>query len=239
MAIGILGKKVGMTALFAENGKPIPVTVIEAGPCPVLQVKTVEKDKYSAIQIGFDDKKERLVTKPLLTKFKKLNLSPKRFIKEIRIKPDEKYEVGQEVKVDIFNPGDFVDVTGTSIGKGFQGGVKRWHWRGGKGSHGSTQHRAVGSIGSSTTPGRVFRGHHMPGRMGNERVTVQNLEVINIDKENNLLIVKGAVPGHENRYLLIRKSTRKKQQSKEAIEKMKKDKAKAQVKAEKAAKITK
>ena len=228
-----------MTEVFAESGKPIPVTVIEAGPCPVLQVKTKEKDKYMSIQIGFDNKKENLMTKPLLAKFKKLNLAPKRFIKEIRINPDEKYETGQEVKVDIFNPGDFVDVTGTSIGKGFQGGMKRWNWSGGKKSHGSTQHRAVGSIGSSTTPGRVFRGHHMPGRMGNARVTVQNLEVISVDKENNLLTVKGAVPGHDNNYLLIRKSMRKKQKSAEAIEKARKDKVKAQAKAEKAAKITK
>jgi len=239
MALGILGKKIGMTELFDESGKPIPATVIEAGPCPVLQVKSVEKDKYSAIQIGFDDKKERLVSKPLLDKFKKLNLSPKRFIKEIRIKPDEKYEVGQEVKVDIFNPGDFVDVSGTSIGKGFQGGVRRWNWRGGKGSHGSMQHRAIGSIGSSTTPGRVLKGHHLPGRLGNRRVTVQNLEVINIDKENNLIVVKGAVPGCENTYLIIRKSDRKKQKSKEVLEQIKKEKAKAQAKVEKAAKVSK
>lgn len=210
MAIGILGKKIGMTAIFNKDGNPVPVTVIEAGPCPVLQIKNMEKEKYSAIQLGFEDKKETLVTKPMLSRFKKLNLSPKRFIKEIRISPEEKYEVGQEIKVDILNAGDYVDITGTSIGKGFQGGMKRWNWRGGKGSHGSTQHRAPGSIGSSTTPGRVFRGHHLPGRMGNKQITVQNLEIVNTDKENNLLLVKGCVPGHDNSYLVIKKAIKKK-----------------------------
>lgn len=214
MAIGILGRKIGMTYIFNDNGNPVSVTVIEAGPCPVLQVKTAEKDKYSAVQIGFDHKKENLTTKPLLGKFKKINVTPKRFIREIRLNADEKYEIGQEIKIDIFNPGDYVDVTGTSIGKGFQGGMKRWNWRGGGGSHGSMQHRAVGSIGSSTTPGRVFRGHHLPGRMGNQRVTTQNLEVVNVDKENNLILLKGAVPGHKNSYLIIKKSGRKKAKAK-------------------------
>lgn len=234
--MGILGKKIGMTEVFNEEGKPLPVTVIEAGPCPVLQVKNIEKDKYSAIQLGFDNKKENLVNKPMLSKFKKINVPVKRFIREIRLNPDQKYEVGQEVKVDIFNTGDYVDVVGTSIGKGFQGGMKRWNWRGGKKSHGSTQHRAIGSIGSSTTPGRVFKGHHLPGRMGKAQVTVQNLEVVNIDKENNLLLLKGAVPGHENSYLIIKKSTRKKHNTKVVQEQAQKPKAQAKTEKPKAKK---
>lgn len=206
MAVGILGKKLGMSQVFRDDGRVIPVTVIEAGPCNVLQIKTKAKDGYDAVQIGFGEKKEKNLNKPDLGKFKKINVTPKRFVREIKTAADQKFELGQQVKVDIFAAGDAVDVVGTSIGKGFQGGMKRWHWKGGKKTHGSTSHRRVGSIGSSTTPGRVIRGHHMPGRMGGDIVTVQNLEVVKIDAENNILLVEGAVPGPTNSLLVIKKA---------------------------------
>ncbi|OGX43867.1 MAG: 50S ribosomal protein L3 [Omnitrophica WOR_2 bacterium RIFCSPLOWO2_12_FULL_51_24] len=206
MAVGILGKKLGMSQVFRDDGRVIPVTVIEAGPCNVLQIKTKAKDGYDAVQIGFGEKKEKNVSKPDMGKFKKINVTPKRFVREIKTAPEQKFELGQQVKVDIFAAGDAVDVVGTSIGKGFQGGMKRWHWKGGKKTHGSTSHRRVGSIGSSTTPGRVIRGHHMPGRMGGDIVTIQNLEVVKIDAENNILVVEGAVPGPTNSLLVIKKA---------------------------------
>lgn len=209
MPVGILGKKIGMSQVFRDDGRVIPVTVIEAGPCNVLQIKTKAKDGYDAVQIGFGEKKEKNVSKPDMGKFKKTKVTPKRYVREIRISADQKFELGQEVKVDVFAAGDAVDVVGTSIGKGFQGGMKRWHWHGGKKTHGSTSHRRVGSIGSSTTPGRVIRGHHMPGRMGGDTVTVQNLEVVKIDPENNLLIVEGAVPGPANSLLVIKKALKR------------------------------
>jgi len=209
MSLGILGRKKGMTQVFRDDGRVIPVTVVEAGPCTVLQVKTKAKDGYEAVQIGFCEKKERLMRKPELGKFKKINVTPKRFIKEIRTAADEKFEVGQELKVDIFAAGDAVDVTGTSIGKGFQGGMKRWHWKGGKETHGSTSHRRPGSIGSTTTPGRVIRGHHLPGRMGGDTVTTQNLEVVKVDLENNLIVLEGSVPGPDNSLLMIKKAKKR------------------------------
>lgn len=209
MSLGILGIKKGMTQVFRDDGRVIPVTVVEAGPCTILQVKTKEKDGYEAVQIGFCDRKEKGARKPDLGKFKKINVTPKRFVKEIRIAPDQKFEVGQELKVDIFAAGDAVDVTGTSIGKGFQGGMKRWHWRGGKETHGSTSHRRPGSIGSTTTPGRVIRGHHLPGRMGGDTVTIQNLEVVKIDPENNLLVLEGSVPGPNDTLLIIKKAKKR------------------------------
>jgi large subunit ribosomal protein L3 len=202
--IGLLGKKIGMTQVFSEDGRMVGVTAIEAGPCPVLAIK--EKN----IQIGFDLVKESRVKKPLLGYFKKLNVAPRKFIIELPKEAGRVYKVGEELKADLFKPGDFVDVIGTSIGKGFQGGMKRWHWKGGPRTHGSTSHRRVGSIGSSTSPGRVFKGHHMPGHMGNQRVTLQNLKVIKTDLENNILLVKGAVPGHKNSYLIIRGAKKKK-----------------------------
>lgn len=209
MSLGILGRKKGMTQVFRDDGRVIPVTVVEAGPCTVLQVKTKAKDGYEAVQIGFCDKKEKLMRKPELGKFKKINVTPKRFIKEIRTAADQKFEVGQELKVDIFAAGDAVDVTGTSIGKGFQGGMKRWHWKGGKETHGSTSHRRPGSIGSTTTPGRVIRGHHLPGRMGGDTVTTQNLEVVKVDLENNLIVLEGSVPGPDNSLLMIKKAKKR------------------------------
>ncbi len=200
---GILGKKIGMTQIFDENGKFVGVTAIEAGPCPVLAIK--EK----AVQIGFDTAKESRSKKPLLGYFKKINISPCKVIKEFSKDAGKEYKIGEELKVDMFKPGDYVDVRGTSKGKGFQGGMKRWHWAGGPQTHGSTSHRRVGSIGSSTTPGRVWKGHHMPGHMGSQNKTLLNLEVIKVDAQNSLLLVKGAVPGCKNGYLVIKRARKK------------------------------
>jgi len=209
MALGILGKKLGMTRIFNQDGNIVPVTVIEAGPCPVLQVKTKDKDGYVAIQVGFQEKREKLATKAMLGHFKKSNAKPQRFVREFRLDNIEQYKVGQNILVDIFTPGDCVDIIGTSIGKGFQGGVKRHHWRGGPESHGSMHHRAVGSIGGSSDPSRVYKGQRFPGRMGNAQVTVQNLEIIKVDKENNLLAVRGAVPGSDGTLLVVRVGKKK------------------------------
>ncbi len=202
--IGILGKKIGMTQIFAEDGTLVSVTAIEAGPCPVLAIN--EKN----IQLGFDLAKEKSLKKPQAGYFKKLNIAGRKFIRELSKEPSREYKVGEELKVDIFTPEDYVDVTGISIGKGFQGGMKRWHWDGGPRTHGSTSHRRVGSIGSTTTPGRVFKGHHMPGHMGATGVTTQNLKIIKIDVENNILLVKGSVPGFKNGYLIVKKALKKK-----------------------------
>ena len=200
---GLLGKKIGMTQIFSEDGKLVSITAIEAGPCPVLAVK--EK----SIQIGFDIAKETRVKKPLLGYFKKNNITPRKVIREVTKEASREYKIGEELKVDLFKAGDFVDITGTSLGKGFAGGMKRWHWHGGPMTHGSTSHRRVGSIGSTTTPGRVWKGHHMPGHMGNQKTTVQNLKVVKIDSQNNLILVKGAVPGHKNGYVIIKKAKKK------------------------------
>ncbi len=204
MALGLLGKKIGMTQIFSEDGKLVSITAIEAGPCPVLAVK--EK----SIQICFDTLKETRVKKPVLGYFKKNNITPRKVIREVTKEASREYKIGEELKVDLFKVGDFVDITGTSLGKGFAGGMKRWHWRGGPMTHGSTSHRRVGSIGSTTTPGRVWKGHHMPGHMGNHKTTIQNLQVVKIDSQNNLLLVKGAVPGYKNSYLIIKKAKKKK-----------------------------
>jgi len=203
MAKALLGKKIGMTRVFTDNGDMVGVTAIEAGPCMILSVK--EKN----IQLGFDSTTEKRLKKPIAGYFKKLNLAPQKVIKEVLKEAAKEYKVGEEIKVDLFKAGDFVDITGTSLGKGFQGGMKRWHWQGGPQTHGSTSHRRVGSIGSSTTPGRVFKGHHMPGHMGAHKTTTQNLKVIKVDLENNLMLVEGAVPGYKNGYLVIAKSKKK------------------------------
>lgn len=206
---GLLGKKIGRTQVFTDDGKMVGVTAIEAGPCPVLAIK--EK----SIQLGFDLAKESRVKKPILGYFKKINISPRKVIKEVMKEAGREYKVGEELKVDMFSTGDLVDVSGVSIGKGFQGGMKRWHWQGGPMTHGSTSHRRVGSIGSTTTPGRVFKGHHMPGHMGAQKTTLQNLKVIKTDAQNNIILVEGTVPGHKNSYVIIRKA--KKTRVKKAV----------------------
>ncbi|NQU73352.1 MAG: 50S ribosomal protein L3 [Candidatus Omnitrophica bacterium] len=205
---GLLGKKLGMTQIFKEGGKFIPVTVIEAGPCPIIQIKNKDLDGYEAIQLGFGEKGESSVNSPDGGRFKKAGVTPRRFMKELRVKEVGKFKVGQEINVDIFAAGDFVDVTGTSIGKGFQGGMKRWGWKGGEASHGSMQHRRIGSIESGPRLTRVTKGHHMPGHMGNKTITVCNLEILKIDKEKHLLVVKGPVPGAEDSYLVIKEAKR-------------------------------
>ena len=212
MINGILGKKIGMTQIYGKSGEFIPVTVIEAGPCVVLQVKSSQNDGYQSVQMGFGGKKEKNVNKPLLGKFKKINSKPMSFVREIYEDSIEGINPADVLTVDIFTPGEYVDVRGTSIGKGFQGGVKRWNWSRGPMSHGSMSHRAVGSIGV-TDPPRVLKGKTLPGHMGNKRFTVQGLEVVELDKENNLLLLKGAVPGAKNNYLVINKSVRKKKKA--------------------------
>lgn len=201
MSKGILGKKLGMTQVFTPEGEVIPVTVVEAGPCVVLQKKTVEVDGYESIQLGFDDKKESRANKPEQGHAKKANTTPKRFIREIR--GMEGYEVGQEVKVDVFAEGERVDVTGTSKGKGFAGAIKRHGQARGPMAHGSRYHRGPGSLGS-IAPNRVFKGQTLPGRMGGEKVTVQNLEVVKVDADRNLLLIKGAIPGPNNSYVVVK-----------------------------------
>ena len=201
----ILGKKIGMTQIFDEQGLCIPVTVIKAGPCTVVQKKVAEKEGYNSVKLGFEDVSEKRVNKPRLGEFKKYNLSPKRYLREFRTDAADKFENGQEIKVsDMFEVGDRVDVTGISKGKGFQGVIKRFGQARGKETHGSMYHRRVGSMGAGTSPGRVFKGKKLPGHMGAERVTVQNLEVVKVDSERNLLIVKGAVPGPKGGLLEIK-----------------------------------
>jgi len=207
--LGILGKKLGMTNIYNEAGKVVPVTLIEAGPCHVLQVKTKAHDGYEAIQVGFGTKREKLVTKPELARFKKAGVSPARFVREIRVKDAGQYKMGQAIEIDIFAKGDYVDVVGTSIGKGFQGGVKRWGWAGGDNGHGSMFHRAIGSIQSGARLGRVTKGHHMAGHMGVDRISIQNLEVMDVDKANNLILIKGSVPGHKNSFVVVKEARKR------------------------------
>ena len=195
MKKAILATKVGMTQIFNEQGVLVPVTVLQAGPCVVTQVKTEENDGYKAVQVGFIDKREKLVTKPVKGHFDKAGVAYKRFVREFCFENAEDYSVKDEIKADIFAAGDKVDVTAVSKGKGFQGAVKRFGQHRGPMTHGSKFHRHQGSNGACSSPSRVFKGKGMPGHMGNVRVTVQNLEVVRVDAENNLLLVKGAVPG--------------------------------------------
>ncbi|RIW29990.1 50S ribosomal protein L3 [Bacillus salacetis] len=203
MTKGILGRKIGMTQVFAENGDLIPVTVIEAAGNVVLQKKTAEVDGYEAIQIGFEDKREKLSNKPEKGHVAKAETAPKRFIREFRGVNSSDYEVGQEVKVEIFAEGDIVDVTGISKGKGFQGAIKRHNQSRGPMSHGSRYHRRPGSMGP-VDPNRVFKGKLLPGRMGGEQITIQNLEIVKVDAERNLLLVKGNVPGPKKAMLKVK-----------------------------------
>lgn len=205
---GILGKKLGMTQVFTQEGVVIPVTVIEAEANIVLQKKDVENDGYEAIQIGYADKKESRANKPELGHAKKANTAPKRYVREIRGIDLAAYEVGQEVKVDIFAEGEFVDVTGISKGKGFQGNIKRWGQSRGPMSHGSRYHRGPGSMGSIQA-NRVPKGKKLPGHMGNETITIQNLEVIRVDAERNVLLVKGSIPGPKNSVVKIKQAVKK------------------------------
>lgn len=206
---GLLGKKIGMTSIFDDSGQVIPCTVIEAGPCFVTQIKTTERDGYEAVQLGFDRKSERTVTKPLKGHFAKANAKPTRIVREFRGNGVSEFQPGQEIKVDsVFAKGDMVSIVGTSKGRGFQGVVKRHHFGGGFRTHGqSDRERAPGSIGSSSHPSRVFKGMRMAGRMGGEQVTVRNLKVVGVIADSNLLLVKGSVPGAINGYVEIHKNS--------------------------------
>ena len=228
MIPGMLGKKLGMTQIFNEEGARIPVTVIEAGPCVVQAVKVAEKGGYNAIQLGYEDVKAKSLKKPQREYLKAKGVKPKRFVREIRLKETPGVKIGDEVTTAIFQVGDYLDVIGVSKGKGFQGGVKKLNWRGGDASHGSMFHRAPGSIGASSFPSRVMKGHGMPSHMGNERVTTQNLKVIDVDVANNTVAVKGAVPGPNGAYLILRLAKKKpvapRKVAKDAGEEAKKEK---------------
>jgi large subunit ribosomal protein L3 len=201
--IGLIGKKIGMSQIFLENGNVIPVSLIKAGPCPIVQIRDKEKNGYKAIQLGFGEKKN--VNKPLSGYLKKAKVKSVGRLFEIRVKDLKKYNVGDKLDLSIFNDGDKISVIGWTKGRGFSGGMKRWGWHGGPASHGSTAHRRVGSIGPGTSPGRIWKGRAMPGRYGNERITLKNVEIVKIEKEKNIVYVKGAVPGAKNGYLLIMK----------------------------------
>jgi large subunit ribosomal protein L3 len=203
---GIIGRKVGMTQVYAADGRAIPVTVIQAGPCVVVQRKSKEKDGYSAVQLGFvENRTIKRVTKPMAGHFKKASLPPCRVLREFRVEDGAEVKVGDKVSVSLFAPGDSVSVVGTSKGKGFQGVIKRHHFRGGAATHGSMFHRAPGSIGASAFPSRVLKGMRAAGHMGSDRVTVRNLQVVKVDAESNLLVIRGSVPGAGGGYVIIRK----------------------------------
>lgn len=224
MKKAILATKIGMTQIFNEDGVLTPVTVLQAGPCVVTQVKTAENDGYSAIQVGFGEKKERIVNRDVAGKkvivnphgatkaeaghFKKAGTTPKRYVREFRLENAEEYEIGSEIKADIFAEGDKIDATATSKGKGYAGGIKRYGMRSGPAAHGSKYHNHAGSNGSATTPGRVFKGKKMPGHMGAVRVTVQNLEIVKIDLDNNVILVKGSVPGPKKSLVMLKETVK-------------------------------
>ncbi len=202
---GIIGKKLGMTQVFKEDGTLVPVTVVESQGMKVVQIKTEGKEGYNSIQIGFGEIKDKNVNKPKKGHFSKAQVENKRMLKEFRIDNPEEFEIGQEIKVDLFEEGEIVDVEGTSKGKGFQGAIKRHNHSRGPETHGSKYHRAVGSLGASAHPARVFKNKKLPGHMGHEKVTVKNLEIVKVDLEKNLLLVKGAVPGPKKGTVIIRK----------------------------------
>jgi large subunit ribosomal protein L3 len=208
MEKAILGKKVGMTQIFNNEGKVVPITVVEAGPVTVVQKKTMEKDGYSSIQVGYGQKKDKNVTKPLKGHFAKAGSDNKRWLREIRLDNVENFELGQVITADIFAEGEKIDVVGTSKGKGFAGAIKRWNQSRGPMTHGSRYHRAPGSMGASSSPSKVFKGKRLPGHMGAERVTVQNLEVVKVDAGKNLILIKGAVPGPKGGLLIIKDSVK-------------------------------
>jgi large subunit ribosomal protein L3 len=208
MKKALIGKKVGMTQIFDENGRIIPVTAIEVGPCTVTQIKTVEQDGYTAVQLGYGDVKESKLNKPELGKFKKSNIAPKKYLKEVRLDSIEGIKVGDELKADVFAEGDKVDIQGTSKGKGFQGVIKRWGQSRGPMGHGSMYHRRPGSMGSTSTPGRVYKGKRLPGHMGVQTVTIQNLAIVKVDTDKNVILVKGSVPGAKGSILKIKSSVK-------------------------------
>lgn len=204
MAMGLIGQKLGMTTIFDAEGRAVPVTVVHAGPCTVVQKKNKDNEGYVAVQLGYGTQKESRLAGGEKGHFKKAGVSPVKWLKEFRLDDASAYEVGSEIKVDIFTEGQIIDVTGTSIGRGFAGIIKRWHAGRGPMTHGSKHHRHPGSIGAGTTPSRVYKGRHMAGRLGGKQITVKKLTVIGIDAEKNLILIKGGVPGHETGMLVIR-----------------------------------
>ena len=224
MALGLLGKKLGMTHFYDDYGRRLSATAIQAGPCTIVGIREPKRNGYAALQLAFEPMEAKATTKPRVGQFKKAGTAPFRHIREFRL-PDgpapakakaaegeaaeAEWKLGQQLTVEVFKQYEMVDVTGTSIGKGFQGGVKRWGWKGGPQTHGSMSHRAPGSIGSTTTPGRVWKGHHLPGHMGHRKTTVQNTRILLLDAENNLLLVEGPVPGADNDLVMIRKAQKR------------------------------
>ena len=205
MSLGLIGRKLGVSQVFADSGEVIPVTVIEAGPCVVVQKKTHDRDGYNALQVGFLEREEKKTNRPLKGHFAKAGTKAFVVLKEFTLPDVEGYQSGQEIKVDIFSAGELVDVIGTSKGKGFAGGVKRWGFRGGPATHGSMFHRAPGSVGASAYPSRVLKGKRLPGHLGNAQVTAKNLQVVDVRSERNLILIKGAVPGARRSIVLIKK----------------------------------
>ncbi|MBR4659258.1 MAG: 50S ribosomal protein L3 [Clostridia bacterium] len=204
MKQAILGKKVGMTQVFREDGTMVPVTVVLAGPCPVTQIKTVDHDGYDAVQMAFMPVREKLITKPEMGHLKKAGVGAHRYVKEFRLDDCSQYQVGNVIKADVFEKGEHVDVTGISKGKGFEGNIKRWNQSRGRKTHGSHSYRVAGSMGACTYPGEVFKTKRLPGHMGRERITVQNLEIVRSDAERNLLLIKGAIPGANGGLVLVK-----------------------------------
>jgi len=207
MVNGLIGKKLGMTRVFTDDGRWVEVTVLEAGPCTVVQRKTRESDGYDAVQVGYGDVKESRCTKPQLGHFAKAGIEPKRMLREFKLAGDGDVNPGDEVKADIFEIGERVDVSATSKGKGFQGVIKRHGFGGGPGGHGSHFHRAPGSIGQAATPSKVYKGKKLPGQMGNKKVTVRNVEIVNVDSERNLILLRGCVPGANGGMVTVHKRT--------------------------------
>jgi large subunit ribosomal protein L3 len=208
MKKGLLGKKLGMTQIFSEDGRKIAVTVVKAGPCVVLCKKNVAKDGYNAIQLGFDEADSSRETRARIGHCKKAGKGVMKHLREFRIEECEQYSIGDILSVNLFSSGEFIDVTGISIGKGYQGVIKRWNFQGGRSTHGSRFHRAPGSIGCSATPSRVLKNKKMPGQLGNSRITVQRLQVVRVDEADNLILVKGAVPGASNGLVMLRDSVK-------------------------------
>ena len=206
MTIGLIGRKIGMTQIYSEEGSAVPVTVIEAGPCTVITKKTVDRDGYSAVQMGFGSQKESRTSLPLRGQFKKVSISPCKVLKEFRVDDVDSYELGQKITLGIFSVGESIAISGCSKGRGFAGVIKRWGFHGGPKTHGSTFHRAPGSMGASAYPSRVFKGKKLPGHYGNAKVTVRNLEIVDIKPEDNLLLVKGGVPGGALGIVMLKKS---------------------------------
>ena len=208
MKKAILGKKIGMTQLFRADGTMIPVTVVEAGPCPVVQKKTVAKEGYDAVQVGFCELRDKLANKPQKGHFAKADLKPMRYLREFRLEDAASYEVGQKITCDVFAEGEKVDVTGRSKGKGFEGNIKRWNQSRGRKTHGSHSYRVPGSMGACTYPGEVFKTKRLPGHMGSETITVQNLEVVKVDAQRNLLLIKGAIPGAKGTMVTVKSTVK-------------------------------